>query len=279
MFALINTKSGSVPQDASDQLSAALGEMGKKVEIIDPAPEEMSRALDEVLSKSPDRLIVWGGDGTIAHVLSQCGTDGPAVLPLPGGTMNLLPQIVHGQDKDWRACLEDAFWRPSEKPIPAGEVAGHRFYVGALLGNLSHMVEAREAMRDGNLFGAAQTLIQGEGIDLETSLSLIVSDKETTQLEATLAVAMIETVGDTVRFEIGAIDPDTQWDLVRAAFTAIMLDWREAGGVEHTQTATFNVSTTDGDDIYVTLDGEPSRIPNGSQFQIIPDAAKVWTVA
>ena len=49
---------------------------------------------------------VWSGDGTVACTFENAGPDGPPILPLPGGTMNLFHKQIHGGPCEWRECLE-----------------------------------------------------------------------------------------------------------------------------------------------------------------------------
>lgn len=98
MNCIINLTAGSVPQDAEARLRSALAALGENADIFACSGKDIKSVAHDVLDC--DRLIVWGGDGTIAGILDRAGRDGPPVLPLPGGTMNLLHKAVHGGPLD-----------------------------------------------------------------------------------------------------------------------------------------------------------------------------------
>ena len=88
--ALINPLSRSVPENAKEQLSDLIGELGLNVPIFETTGKDIKSQTQEAISINPDVLVVWGGDGSVAFALTESGPDGPPVLALPGGTMNML---------------------------------------------------------------------------------------------------------------------------------------------------------------------------------------------
>ena len=86
------------------------------------------------------------------------GPDGPPVLPLPGGTMNMLHQRVHGGIADWQTCLVEAVLRRRPEIIPAVRVNDKLVFIGAMIGRLTGLAKARETIRDGDLASLPETL-------------------------------------------------------------------------------------------------------------------------
>ena len=59
-------------------------------------------------------LVVLGGDGTIRTAAEACtGTD-TYLLPLPGGTLNMLPRALYG-DVSWHDALRTTLPAPVTK--------------------------------------------------------------------------------------------------------------------------------------------------------------------
>src|SRR3546814_18204620 len=85
----------------------------------------------ELERRGIDLLLVWTGDGTInAAATKAAGWDG-AVLPLPGGTLNLLSKQLHG-DRPAPEILSDALQgrgRRQAVPMIRSE-GGNAFKIG-----------------------------------------------------------------------------------------------------------------------------------------------------
>src|SRR3546814_12007976 len=70
-------------------------------------PDDDIPGAAELERRGIDLLLVWTGDGTInAAATKAAGWDG-AVLPLPGGTLDLLSKALHG-DRPVPEILSDA---------------------------------------------------------------------------------------------------------------------------------------------------------------------------
>jgi diacylglycerol kinase family enzyme len=68
--------------------------------------DQIARAFAEAAMQKPEVLVVLGGDGTIRTAAEACtGTDG-YLLPLPGGTLNVLPRALYG-DSSWQDALNE----------------------------------------------------------------------------------------------------------------------------------------------------------------------------
>jgi diacylglycerol kinase family enzyme len=57
---------------------------------------QMPTALAEAKAFGLHLLIVLGGDGTIRSAAALCAQECPLLIPLPGGTMNMLPKAFYG---------------------------------------------------------------------------------------------------------------------------------------------------------------------------------------
>jgi diacylglycerol kinase family enzyme len=102
-------------------------------------------AIDSALAKGVRRLLVFGGDGTIAaaaHALA--GTDRELAV-LPGGTMNLLAKDV-GLPLDLEEAVDIAL-DGEARAIDVGVVNGQVFLVSSFLGLPTRLQKEREAQR------------------------------------------------------------------------------------------------------------------------------------
>src|SRR5262245_17265547 len=99
-------------------------------------------------AKDYDVIIVLGGDGTARTAAKLAPHDGPPLMLLPGGTLNILPKALCGE-LAWPEALAAALERGVVKRLPVGRANGHAFYVAALFGSTTMLVHAREAVREG----------------------------------------------------------------------------------------------------------------------------------
>lgn len=277
LTAIINPASGSVPPDAQALLEAALEDLGESVTILQMTPGcSLPEMFAEASASSADAVIVWAGDGTVAAVLDAAGPDGAPVLALPGGTMNLLHKAIHGE-ADWKGCLTGALKSGISLSIPAGVVGGRRFYVAAMVGNLTHLAESREALRAGRPLEAVAALGQAPVLDLETVLDIRADrggEAGVMHLPAT-AAAILPSGRLGGGLEVGVIDPGNFLELTATGLAAMFRDWRELDSVSRVLAQTVIVEHRLGQEIHATLDGEVVMLPSRAIFSRIDAAARV----
>ena len=144
---IVNPRSGSVSENAPDEVRAELGRRGIEANLHVAGEMPFDAMLDAVFGAKPDLVIVLAGDGTVRAVAARAGADGPLIAPLPGGTMNMLPKAVYGVT-DWRKALTLALDAGEERCIAGGIVDGEPFYCAAILGAPALWAPAREALRE-----------------------------------------------------------------------------------------------------------------------------------
>ncbi len=281
LTAVINPLSGSVPADAEALLRAAAEEAGVIADVSIAEPDGLRDAIETGGRSGADALAVWGGDGSVACALEALGSAGMPVLPLPGGTMNMLHRRVHGvadgEAIDWRACLVGALRDGGETSISAGCVNDERrFYVGALFGELAGLSRAREAIREGRPLAAAEEASETGAFDLATSLAFHELNGEEAGLQgkATALAAFVPEQADDW-LEVGWIDPDNLAQLAGVGLEIALGDWRSATGVVYHRWPAFRIFHARESEIETTLDGEPVRLPSASLVRIVSEAARV----
>jgi diacylglycerol kinase family enzyme len=103
-----------------------------------------------------DLLLVWTGDGTInAAAMRAAGWDG-AILPLPGGTLNLLSKALHG-DRPATEIVADALsGKGRRRPIPTVVSDTGTAFITVVAGPATRWAEVRETMRQDGLIEATR---------------------------------------------------------------------------------------------------------------------------
>lgn len=278
--ALINPRSGGVPADGVDRFKAACDRLGIDCPVTCAQPDSMEDDMHAAAATARNGLIVWGGDGTIACALNSVGADGPPVLALPGGTMNLLPRSIHGADSGWEPLLDKVIGAPATRPLPAGQVDGRSFYVAVMVGELTRLAGPREAAREGDIVGAARALLSDQVLDLHTSLKFALDEPAGEEQPRTAtALGVFLDAQRAGYLEIGAIDPQSLFDLARMGLAAMIDDWRKADGLELLNARRVDIEALDGDTLAATLDGEPVDLPRRAEITRVENAARVLVEA
>src|SRR5882757_10938382 len=116
---------------------------------------KMEQFFAEAARQELDIFIVLGGDGTIRTAAEACAEKGSYLIPLPGGTMNMLPRALYG-NVSWEEALKNTLAAPSLTVLSGGRIAGKQFLIAAIVGAPALLVEPRESMREGNIVDAIE---------------------------------------------------------------------------------------------------------------------------
>lgn len=151
---LCNVRSGSHDPAVRAAIEAACRDAGAPLAVTFELPEGEIPDAADLRERDIDLLLVWTGDGTInAAATKAAGWDG-AILPLPGGTLNLLSKALHG-DRPAPDILIDALaGKGSCRPIPTIRSAGGEAFVTIVAGPATQWAEVRETMRQQGLLEA-----------------------------------------------------------------------------------------------------------------------------
>ena len=270
VVAVLNTGSGSCDETSADRARAVLDQAGlEAAEIVSVDPSGLVEALNTAVA-SADVLIVLGGDGTIGAAAGLCG--GPAapyLIPLPGGTMNMLPKSLYGA-APWTDALAAVLASPVEQKVSGGELAGHRFYCAAILGAPSLWADAREAVREGHLLEAAQRAVTAARRSLSDAVEYdFGSISGSAEAVAVICPLVSQALPDDARsLEAVALDPDTAAGLFGLAFHAVFDGWRNDPSV--TRVKTRNLRVEGHGDLPTILDGEKVEIGRVASVAFIP---------
>jgi len=251
-----NEKAGSVTAADREKLVEALAtcDIGQ-IALIDA--EKISRRLF-ARAKDFDVIIVLGGDGTARAAAEVAPRDGPPLILLPGGTLNILPRALYGE-RAWPEALAAALERGLVKRLPVGRANDEPFYVAALFGGTTQLVHVREAVREGKPLTAWRRL----RIALKRSFTHTLRARIGKQ-----RMKSIEAIGVLLPSFSGGIEAeDLEWvrldahhvlDLARVGIRALTAGWRNDPAIEIARTKTGDIDASLGY-IHATLDGEPRR--------------------
>lgn len=161
---IINTASGS-----SSDIREEISEIFQKDYGVSPRcyliqSQDLDETLKTALSSGCDLLITYGGDGTALAAANRAqdfmvNDVAVPVVPLPGGTMNVLPKALYGTE-DWETALRLALSQSQPCWRPVGVINDCIFIVAAMIGTIVRMGVTRELVREGDIIAASKNLTE-----------------------------------------------------------------------------------------------------------------------
>lgn len=271
--AVVNTASGRCGRGAGEALRAQLARHGlKPAHLWCGLGADLEDALDQALQAQPDVLMVLGGDGTIRTAAERCAPSGPLLMPLPGGTMNVLPRALYGA-RTWRQAIDAALAAPEVRPVTGAEAAGRRFFAGAIFGGPSLLQEAREAIRYGEFALAAQKGVAALRSAFDRELICLWDGGGAAKGEA---VAVLCPLGSRrlspfeARLEAAVVHPQGPVDALRLVLSAAFRDWRADPDVRCGKAERIEV--LGAGPFPGLLDGERFTFDGPLQVTLVPEA-------
>ncbi len=250
-----NSASGSNTPAALDMLDDCLERYGFSIERMICLPEEPLPRKDSLASSDVGAVMVYGGDGTITSALEALSGWGGAVLPLPGGTMNLLCKRLHrGRTlEDILAIVASGCALPV-RPTLCRTSHGAAM-VSLLAGPGSRWGEVRESMREGDLGEMAS--IATETISEMTGTALVkISDPEVGE---PAGYPLIEIAPGEFGLALDVYDANNAFDYAAHTLALLRRNFREG---PHKGLGVFErlvLESADGSPLELLLDGEPHR--------------------
>jgi diacylglycerol kinase family enzyme len=270
---IINTSSGGCDLESEGRMLSILKGAG----IAEPmtwcgGADQMERSFAEAAGQKLEVLIVLGGDGTIRTAAEACTKEGPYLIPLAGGTMNMLPRALYG-DVSWEDALKNTLTAPAAKVLSGGRVANKQFFVAAIVGAPSLWTEARESMRKGDIVDA----IEKGGVAFqnmfERKVQYLISEKIKGEAEALALICPLvsEEMSDSEQaLEAAVIDVETAAEVVGLATAAALGKWRHDRNIFLTKTN--RVAVQSSRDIPAILDGERVNLGRNAEIDFVSKA-------
>jgi len=279
VVAILNTASGGWDAQAHARTTAIFQGAGlPHAEVIDVPPAEIDDAVSQAVA-SADVLVVLGGDGTIRSAAASCAGFPVFLMPLPGGTMNMLPRALYGP-RTWPQALADTLANPEIHNVSGGQAGEHPFFVAALMGGPTLWADAREALRAGRVAEAVRRAITAARRSYAEPLEYQFGDSLRGGAEAVAVVCpLISKVmnEDERTLEAAAIDPETAGETLRLGFHALFDGWRQDPTV--TRAKVRSLSVTGHGQVPVMLDGERMKMGRRVEVRFTPLAFRALVPA
>jgi diacylglycerol kinase family enzyme len=277
---LINTSSGSYDSESEQKMLSILTGAG----VVEPKvwcgeAKEMERFFAEAAGQKLEVLIVLGGDGTIRTAAEACAEKGSCLIPLPGGTMNMLPRALYG-NVSWEESLKKTLTAPSIKVLSGGRVANKRFFIAAIVGAPALWTQPRESMREGNIADAIKKGSVAFRRMFETKVQYLISGgaKGETEAVALICPLISEEMSDSEQaLEAAIIDVESAAEVIGLATTAAFGKWRDDRNILLTKTKRVNVQSSK--EIPAALDGEKVNLGGSAEIDFVSKALTVLVPA
>jgi diacylglycerol kinase family enzyme len=132
-------------------VGAAFEEQGHRIEFVETAPGKLDNAMDRAILKSPDVLLVAGGDGSVSLGASKLAGTSTALGVLPAGTMNLYARTLKLPIETVEAARRLAAGNIGK--ADTGQLNGRTFIHQAGVGIHPRLIRFRAHMSFGSRFG------------------------------------------------------------------------------------------------------------------------------
>ena len=276
--AIINTSSGGCDAESeAEMLDLLKGANESNCKTWCGESDQIERAFAEAAMQELKILIVLGGDGTIRTAAEACTGTGTCLLPLPGGTLNMLPRALYG-DASWQNALKDTLADPAIKMLSGGRVADANalFFVAAVVGAPGLWMEAREAMREGDILDAVHKGGSAFEAMFDTTIQYFISPEVSGEAEIVTVICPLvsEQMSDSEQtLEAAAIAVANAAEVLGLVTAAAFGKWRENKRV--TLSKTDRVTVKSSGDIPLFLDGERANVGKNAEITFMPKAVNV----
>lgn len=260
LWLITNPGSGSTSQAHCAAIEALVHERGLVLAgrtdfPADPVPDAADLAAAKV-----DTVVLFAGDGTINAAACALDRFSGVALILPGGTMNMLARMLHG-DADTAAIVAAAHENRRTKRLPLVEAGPHRAFVAAIIGPAARWGSAREAARHGRLrrMVAAARLAWRRSFSRSRRVRVIGETGLASAHQALVAVP-----GDE-RFEAAAITATHMTQALRLGANWLTGGWRHDPAVARAHVVALHLSSRRP--IPALFDGEPVTLPRDAEVR------------
>lgn len=269
-----------------DDLRAALRRrgVGDPVWRETPDGDAVPRLVEELLSRGVDRLLVWGGDGTVRACIDAVGSAPVTLAIMPAGTANLLAANL-GIPTELEAALDVAL-SERRRTLDVGTVNGERFSVMAGVGFDALMIRRADAGLKDKL-GRLAYVAAGVGGVGRSAVGTRVEIDGATWFDGPATCVLVGNMGDVLggiaafpqalpddgRLDVGVITADGALDWARTLGQTIAGDPASSPFVEMTTARRLLVSLEEA--LPYELDGEARPETRTIEFGVEPAAITV----
>ena len=278
--AIINTSSGGFDSESEQKIIDNLKGAG----IVEPkiwcgGADLIEQSFAEAAGQQLEMLIVLGGDGTIRAAAGACAEKGPYLIPLPGGTMNMLPRALYGE-VSWEEALKSTLTAPSAKVLSGGRIAGKLFLIAAIVGAPALWAESRESMREGDIVDAIEKGSVAFRNMFETKVQYLISGGMKGEAKAVVLICPLisEQMSNSEQaLEAAVVDVESPAEVIGLLSTAAFGKWRDHGNIVLAKTKRVSVQSSKA--IPATLDGEIVNLGTSAEINFVSRALTVLVPA
>jgi diacylglycerol kinase family enzyme len=237
--------------------------------------DKVEPSFAEAAGQKLEVLIVLGGDGTIRTAAEACAEKGSHLIPLPGGTMNMLPRALYG-DVSWEDALKNTLVAASAKVLSGGRVADKQFFIAAIVGAPALWAEPRESIREGDIIDAIKKGSVAFQKMFERKVQYLISGEIKGEAEAVALICPLisEEMSDSEQaLEAAVIDVESAAEVIGLATAAAFGKWRDDRNILLTRTRRVGVQSSKN--IPAILDGERVNLGSNAEIDFVSKAVKV----
>jgi diacylglycerol kinase family enzyme len=274
--AIINTSSGGCDSESEAEMLDILKGAGvSNCRTWCGESDQTELAFADAATYKPKVLVVLGGDGTIRTAAEACAGTDTYLLPLPGGTLNMLPRALYG-DLSWQNALKTTLAAPLTKTLSGGRTGDELFFVAAIVGAAGLWMEARESLRDRAIVDAVEKSVVAFQAMFDTQIRYSISSEIRGEAEVVAVICPLvsEEMSDSEQaLEAAAINVESAAELFGLATAAAFGKWRDDRRV--TLSKTKRVAIQSSRDIPLFLDGERVKAGKNAEITFVPSAVNV----
>jgi len=263
---VINPHSGSYDEKAFEALGDCCAANGVTIDKVIRFPDEDLPTAARLDEAGIDLVMIFTGDGTINALVTGLYGWGGAVLVLPGGTMNLLSQRLHGStgsevivkrvaNGEYRAL------RPSVVRCARGDALA-----GLMAGPGTSWNTVREAMRKRDILAMAEGTAQALGESTGGVMVRVVEPR----LGVSDGYPLVVLTPESGKMSVAAYHSETVGDYAQQGVALLKRDFREGPHDELGTFTTMTIASTGGETLDVLIDGEPASLPPRAAFHVTP---------
>jgi hypothetical protein len=270
-----NESSGSNDEDALAALRDAIGDSALTLAGETCFPRDEPPAPDALDAKGVDTLAVFAGDGTISSVVAKTAGWKGTILPLPGGTMNMLARRLHGD-----ATAAEIIGRFADGIVnrvhPTVLVSAHAIgLTGALAGPGTAWAEVREAMREPTI----KTLVDTASEAISSSAGgakVVCKDADCGREEGYTAITL--TPRDD-GIEGAGYYSESLVDMARHGVALLQRDFRNGPHESLGRHERLTIACPDGEPMGLLIDGESYDGGVEEEFKLGTSEIAFWATA
>ncbi|MBJ7500810.1 MAG: sphingosine kinase [Sphingopyxis sp.] len=253
-----NLRSGSSDEALVGRLTEICDAAGAPLVQATILPDDDLPSAATLKDNDTDLLLVLSGDGTLNAAASKLETWDGAMLPLPGGTLNLFHKTLHGE-RGPEEILRDALAGKARSVHPPTILCdAGRAYIGVIAGPTTAWAEVREQFRSLSLSGLAETIpdaidatLHGDGVRIRGSDQMFQAINLTPKSDRILAEGLIT---------------DSAGSILRHGIAWLGGDFREGPSVDLSERRAVVIEGSGT--IGLLLDGEPAELPPGRTYRL-----------